>query len=364
MQAIVYTTYGGPEVTAIQTIPKPTPQAGELLVRVAAGGLNPVDAHERSGEFKMVRPFKFPQIVGNEFAGTVEAIGPAGSSTASFAIGDTVMVRVSDTGALAEYMTVRASYCSHAPKSIPLVDAGGLPLVSLTAWQVLDALNIAQGDRVLITAGSGAVGLFAIQIAKMRGAVVVATASASGAPHAKAAGADDIIDYTTTTPEQYIANGGEQLKFDKVFDGAGGDDAAMSSIFAATKRGGKVITIFGPITPDAFSNNPKYQLSGLKKWLVTSVIGFKSRTTRNNAAAAGISYEFMFNWPDGASLQKIADLVDEGKLKHQVDSRYKFEDFKQAFERLESKKARGKVIVEVSKSASSTEAAPQLPLAA
>lgn len=337
MQGVAYTRYGGPEVTEIATVPTPTPAAGQVLVRVAAGGLNPVDAIQRSGQFKMIMPYTFPVVAGNEFSGTVTQLG---DGVTNFAVGDNVYARVGKTelGGLGQYIAIDAKLVARAPTTISLPHAAGIPLAGLTAEQALEKLDVKEGDNVLITAGAGGVGLLAIQLAKIRGATVTTTASPAGEVLVRRVGADEVVNYKTTK----LASLGRV--FDKVFDCAGPDDAeALADVFAATKEGGSVVTIAGPPTPGLFSD----YTAGIKGWIINTVIGWKSRTTINNAHAAGVSYEFMFMRPDGKGLEKLAGFVDEGKLEVIIDSRYPMADFAKAFERLESKRSKGKVIIEI-----------------
>lgn len=337
MQAIAYKTYGGPEVTELLTLPIPTPKPNEVLVRVSGGGLNPVDAYQRSGAFKLVSPYHLPVVAGNEFSGTITEVG---SSVSGFTPGEKVIARVAKDklGALGQYTAIEAQYVARAPKSIPLADSAGLPLAGLTALQVLDHLDVKAGDNLLITAGAGGVGLFAIQLAKLRGAHVSTTASSAGEALVKRMGADEVIDYKTTK----LASLGQV--FDKVFDAAGPDDAALKDVFASVKRGGHVVSIAGPLTPDAFD---KFNLPGWRHFLVSSVLGWKSRTTRSNAHAAGVKYDYFFMLPNGKELQQLADLVDEGKLEIVINSRYPLAQYKEAFEQLESRRSKGKVIIQL-----------------
>lgn len=335
MQAVAYTRYGGPEVTEIVSLPIPTPGAGEVLVRVAAGGLNPVDKHQRAGTFKAFMPFTFPAIAGNEFSGVVTALG---DGVTRFAVGDPVICRVTKTDmrALAEYTVMPADICAKAPTSVPLTEAAGLPLAGLTAEQCLDHLDVKAGDRVLVTGGAGGVGQFAIQLAKLRGAHVSTTASDAGKPYVLKAGADEVINYHTTKlvdlPE----------KFDKVLDAAGGDEALAHDVAPAVKEGGRIISIAGPPTPGC--------LDAFLSWWMAPVINVllwtKSRALVNAAAAHGVEYKYIFMVPDGDQLARLASLVDEGNLAVNIDSRFKMADFKQAFERLESGRSKGKIVIE------------------
>lgn len=339
MKAIVNTHYGGPEVTSITTLPDPVPAEGEVLVRVAAGALNPVDLRIRKGDFKSFMHRDFPFVAGSELSGEVIALG---TGVTSFSIGDKVIARVGDgadqTGALAELVTLPASFCARAPSGVPLVDAAGLPLAGLTAEQVLDALGVKSGDRVLITAGAGGVGLFAIQLAKLRGAHVTTTASSAGDSLVRSAGADDVIDYKTTKLSEVAA------KFDKIFDCAGGDTAAILDLVGVAAPDGKIISISGTPTPSMLS---ALDLPSWKHYLFAGALWLQSRTVRNAATAKNVTYDFMFMHIDGKQLQQLSDYVAAGKLHLHIDSHFKFASYKEAFARQESKRAKGKIIVEM-----------------
>lgn len=336
MQAIAYTAYGGPNVTKLLPFPVPTAAPGKVLVKVSGGGLNPVDALQRNGTFKAIFAYKFPQIAGNEFSGVITAVG---DGVTGFAVGDKIVARSdkSEMNAFGEYSAISAGLIAKAPPNVPLVDAAGLPLAGLTAYQALNKLDVKKGDHVLITAGAGGVGLLAIQLAKLRGATVATTASPAGESYVKKAGADEVINYRETK----LSSLGPT--FDKVFDLAAHSDAEMQETFAAVKKGGKVLTVSGPPTPSVF------EAAGLpwwKNWLVSTAVGWSSRATINAAKAKDIDYEFFFMRPDGKELQLLSDLVAEGKLDVVIDSRFKLPEWEKAFEKLESGRSKGKVIID------------------
>lgn len=335
MEAIAYTRYGGPEVTQICSFPVPLPKKGEVQVRVTAGGLNPIDWHQRSGELKYITPWALPVIAGNEFSGTVTVVG---DDVAKFAVGDRVVCRTTKSamGGLGAYVVMPASIVAKAPITTDLVDAAGLPLAGLTANQALDALDVKAGDRILITGGAGGVGLFAIQIAKVRGAHVTTTASDAGRPYVLKAGADTVIDYRN----QKLAELPE--KFVKVFDAAGGEEALVNDVIPAVAEGGHIISVAGPLIPGVFDTI----LPGWKSLLINLVLSFRSRAVRNAAASHGVRYEHLFMRPDGVQLEHLCNLIDEGKLVINIDSRFKLADFAKAFERLESGRSKGKIIIE------------------
>jgi NADPH:quinone reductase-like Zn-dependent oxidoreductase len=196
MKAVVVHEYGGPEVLKFENAPRPEPKENETLVRVIAAGVNPVDALIRSGKYAKFFGTTLPLIPGYDVAGIVEKTG---SKITKFKIGDAVYGYPLWGGSYAEYAVVTEGEATAKPKSLNFTDAAAVPLVSLTAWQALvDAANLSAGQTVLIHGGSGGVGSFAIQIAKARGAKVIATASTKNQALLKELGADVAIDYTAT----------------------------------------------------------------------------------------------------------------------------------------------------------------------
>ncbi len=332
MLAIAYVRYGGPDVTEVMEAPVPSPAADQVLIRVRAAGLNPVDAYQRAGALRAIAPQRLPLVGGNELSGVVEAVG---ERVESYRPGDAVIARTGKVklGAFAQYAVVREDIVARAPHRVDLTVAAGLPLAGLTALQALDALELRAGERILITGGAGGVGLFAIRLATLRGAHVTTTASSAGEEFVRAAGAAAVIDYHTTSPSAV----GET--FDKVFDLVGGEE--LPRLFGVTRKGGLVLSIAGPVTADAIAGD----LHGLRRVLVSAVLNVRTRGIRAAARRAGVSYRYLFMHPDGPQLQSLADLVDDGRLDIVIDSTYDFADFRAAFERLESRRAKGKVLL-------------------
>lgn len=194
MKAVVVHEYGGPEVLKYEDTPRPEPKESEILVRVIAAGVNPVDGAIRSGKYAKFFGAKPPFIPGYDIAGVVEK---AGAKIDKYKPGDAVYayINLDKGGGYAEYVAVTDDEISAKPKSLSFVDAAGMPLAALTAWQALiDAAKLSAGQTVLIHGGSGGVGSFAIQIAKARGAKVIATASTPNQDLLKQLGADVAVD--------------------------------------------------------------------------------------------------------------------------------------------------------------------------
>lgn len=339
MRAITLSKYGGPDVMKLQDMPRPVPEANQVLIRTVTAGLNPVDALQRQGTFRMVQPYTFPKITGNELSGVVESVG---SLVREFQPGDHVMTRTGSEqlSALAEYVAVDQDSVARAPQNLPLSDAAAIPLAGLTAQQALgpEHLDLQAGERLLITGGAGGVGLLAIQLAKLAGAHVTTTASSAGEELVREAGADHVINYR----DRKISEGNE--RFAKVLDLVGGETVA--DLMSTVERGGAVVSIAGPPTPGSLAEDR--DLSKPKAALVRAVEEILSFKIRRSAKKARATFEFFLMHPDGEGLARLASLVDQGKLRVTIDSRYPLDQFRAAFEQLESRRSKGKVLVEIS----------------
>ncbi|WP_243076563.1 NADP-dependent oxidoreductase [Microbacterium sp. SS28] len=330
MKAIAVTQYKKP--LAVIEVPTPRPGAGEVLVRVAAAGLNQLDEKVRLGEFRQILPYRAPFVLGHDLAGTVAEVG-AGVST--FAVGDEVYARPRDgrIGTFAEHVVVDASDLAFAPQSVSLEEAAGLPLVALTAWQALVEIgNVRPGQRVLVHAGAGGVGSIAIQLAKHLGATVATTVSAANVDFVRGLGADVVIDYRSQDFEDVVSG------YDLVLDSVGAESVAKS--LRVVRRGGIVIGIAGPPTPQ-FA-----KAAGLSK-PVQLAVGALSRGVRGRASKLGVRYEFLFMHADGDQLQSIAALVDAGVIRPIVSATIDFDDVPAALSELVAKSGRGKIVARI-----------------
>jgi len=234
MKAIVIREFGGPEVLHLEDFPKPTPAADEVLVKVYASGVNPIDWKIRAGLRKEKFPTSFPLILGWDVSGVIEEMGNA---VTNFKNGDEVYGRpdVTKNGTYAEYVAVKANQLAIKPKSIDHIKAAAVPLAGLTAWQGLfDHGKLEKGQKVLIQAGSGGVGSYAVQLAKWKGAYVIATASEKSTELVKQLGADEVIDYKKEKFEDKVKEA------DLVLDLIGGDTQKRS--LQVLKSGGRLIT--------------------------------------------------------------------------------------------------------------------------
>lgn len=331
MKAFVFRQYGGPDVAEMRDVQNPIPAAGEVLIRVEAAGLNPVDFKIREGKLKVVQGYSLPATMGCELAGTVES---AGSGATKFAVGDRVYGRVAKDklGAFAEYATLAEELVAAMPRSADFEVAAGVPLAALTALQALrDELHVKTGSRIFIPGGAGGVGTFAIQIAKWLGAHVITTASPRGRELVERLGADEVIDYTTQDFEKLVQN------IDGAFDLIGGDTLRKS--FCVVKRGGTVVSIAGMPEPITAQKD----LQG--GWLLSTLFWIASFGLRAAARKEGVTYRFLFMHPSGADLTLMARLIDEKKIEPVIDRVFPFDRIADAFAYLESGRAKGKVVV-------------------
>ena len=331
MRALVLTNYGGPETTVLADVPEPAPRAGEVLVRVRAAGLNPVDFKTRAGGLRVIHRYPLPIVMGNELSGVVEDLGPGAMR---FAKGDRVFARVdrNKMGAFAEYAVIPEDHVALMPKSLDFPAAAAVPLAALTALQALrDELHVSAGQRIFIPGGAGGVGTFAIQIAKLLGAHVATTASPSGDALVARLGADVVIDYTRECFEEKVSG------YDSAFDLLGGD--TLARLWPVLKPGGRVVSIAGMPEP-VTARKDLERGSGL-----AAIFWVASLTTRLRAARHGLSYRYLFMHASGADLTYLASLIDAKKLDVVIDRVFSFTDIKEAVAYLETGHAKGKVVV-------------------
>jgi len=328
MRAFVVTRYKEPLREA--DVPEPVAGAHDVLVRVEAAGLNPLDEKIRAGEFKQVLPYKLPLIPGNDVAGTVIRVG---AGVRGFKPGDEVYARPGQDriGTFAERIAVAEGDLALKPASISMHEAGSLPLVALTAWQALvERGRVRPGQNVLIHAGAGGVGSIAIQLAKHLGASVATTASGSNADFVRELGADTVIDYRTQDFEQRLAG------YDLVLDSLGGENLEKS--LRVLGPGGKAIGIGGPPDP-AFARE-----AGLNPLLRLVIAGLSSKV-RRQAKKLGVTYEFLFVRASGDQLRQITALVDQGVLRPVVGRVFGFGQTPQALQSLSQGGIRGKAVI-------------------
>ncbi|MEU1953479.1 alpha/beta fold hydrolase [Nocardia rhamnosiphila] len=330
MKAFILRKYGAPfeEVR----IPRPAPARGQVLVRVAAAGINPADERSRTGEFKLLFHPRLPNVAGGELSGEVVAVG-AGASR--FTVGDSVIAYtgVEAMGAYAEFAVVDETALAHAPTSTSLVKAASLPVAALTAWQALVTLGHVQpGQRVLIHGGSGAVGSITIQLAKHLGATVATTVSKANAGFVRELGADEVIDYRDEDFVDKLAGS----PVDLVLDTQGGETTTRS--LEVLRPRGLVVGIAG--TPD-----PGLAEQAGAPLTVKLALRAMSAGLRHRARKLGVGYTFLFIEPDGTTLDSLARLVDNGALRPVVDRVLPFQHTLDAMQQVLAGGRRGKVLV-------------------
>ncbi len=308
------------------------PRVGDrdVLVEVHAAGLNLLDSKIRDGAFKPILPYKTPMILGHDVAGKVVRVGAA---VRRFKVGDEVYSRPRDgrIGAFADYIAISEDDVAPKPRNLSMQEAAGVPLTALTAWQVLvDRAGLKPGQKVLIHAGSGGVGILAIQLAKHLGASVATTASAAGADLVRRLGADVVVDYKTEDFTQVLSG------YDVVLNSL--DDKTLERSLAVLKPGGKLISISGPPDP-AFA-----KAQGLN-WIVRQIISWSSRQIRAAAKAGQVDYGFVFMRADGEQLSRITTLIEADDIRPVLDRVFPFEELNAALAYIETGRAKGKVVV-------------------
>ncbi|HWY51602.1 MAG TPA: NADP-dependent oxidoreductase [Chthoniobacterales bacterium] len=308
MKAIVAHEYGGPEVLKLEAVPVPTPKEDEMLVKVVAAGVNSFDGVLRAGKFAKPNGTQLPWHPGYDIAGTVEKVG---GKVTKFKVGDAVcaFITILKGGAYAEYALAKQTDAALKPATISFVEAAGAPSVALTAWQaIVDKANVQSGQTVLIHGASGGVGLFAIPIAKIRGAKVFATASTANQDFLKQLGADVAIDYKTQKFEDIAKD------VDVVIDGVGGETLARS--YPIVKKGGIIVSLTDRVDQAQLD---KYGIRGA------------SLVVQNN----------------GDELAQIGKLIDEKKIKVIVSETFLLADAAKAQEKADTGHARGKIVLKV-----------------
>jgi len=308
MKAVRIHSYGGPEVLKYEDAPEPTPGKGEVLVKVYAAGVNPVDWKVREGYLKQAINYPLPLIPGWDVAGIVESIG---TGVTKFKKGDEIFGKpdLTRNGAYAEYIVVNESDLALKPKSKDFVHSAAVPVTSLTAWQSLfDVAKLEAGQKILIHAAAGGVGSFAVQFAKWKGAYVIGTASKNNLEWLKSIGADETIDYNVVKFEDVVHD------MDVVLDTIGGETQNRS--WKVLKKGGILVSTVGqPSEKEA------------EKFGVRCGVG--------NAVS------------NPEQLNQIANLIDEGKVNPLVETILPLSEARRAHEISQSGHARGKIVLKV-----------------
>ena len=330
MKAFVVERYGSNAGTRIADLPEPVPGPGEVLVRIHAASLNPIDFKTRAGKVKAILPYRLPFVLGSDLAGVVERVG---EGVHDFKPGDAVYGRASKMriGSFAEAIAIAAADIAPKPPSLDMCQAAAIPLAALTAWQAfVDRARLRAGQKVLVHAGSGGVGTFAIQIARHLGAHVATTTSTANVDWVRELGAHEVIDYRTQDFTKLLRD------YDVVLDTLGGETLERS--VGVLREGGRIVSISGP--PD-----PAFAKEIGAGFVLSLAFRLMSARIRRLARRRGVGYEFFFMRPSGAQLRELGALVEAGTLKPVVDRVFPFEQVKDALDYLETGRAKGKVVL-------------------
>jgi NADPH:quinone reductase-like Zn-dependent oxidoreductase len=332
MQAFIVDRYKNNSALRLGEMPEPEVRDQDVLVAIHAAGLNPLDAKIRDGEFKLILPYRLPLILGNDVAGVVVRVV---SKVRGFKSGDEVYARPNQDriGTFAEFIAMDEADVALKPRNLTMDEAASIPLAGLTAWQILvERARLERGQKVLIHAGSGGVGTFAIQLAKHIGATVATTTSTGNVDLVRSLGADVIIDYKKEDFAKVLYG------YDVVLNSLGKDTLERS--LKVLKPRGKLISISGP--PDiAFAKE-----SGLN-WFLQQVMRLWSLHIRRKARQHGISYSFVFMRANGEQLGKITSLIESGVVRQVVDRTFPFQATNEAMDYLATGRAKGKVVINV-----------------
>jgi NADPH:quinone reductase-like Zn-dependent oxidoreductase len=308
MKAVRIHEYGNAGVLKFEEAPLPIIGATDVLVRVVAASVNPVDWKIRAGYLKEMIPYAMPLTLGWDVSGIVEAIG---ANVRRFKFGDAVFSRpdIKRNGTYAEFVAIRESELAFKPLTISHAESASIPLAGITAWEVLiSTANVQAGQKVLIHAGSGGVGTLAIQLAKSRGAYVIATTSGKNSALVKSLGADEVIDYKTQKFSELVHDA------DVVFDTLGGE--VQESSWSVLKRGGMLVSIVSPPSAD-------------------------------KAKELGVKSAFVFIEPSAVILEQLAKLVDTGKVRPVIGAEFALKNLAQAHTLSESGRSVGKIVIHV-----------------
>jgi len=308
MKSVCIYAYGGPAVLVYEDAPRPHPDAGEVLVRVHAAGINPVDWKIREGHLKEMLHHTFPLVLGWDVSGVIESLG---TGITRLKVGDEVFSRpdILRDGAYAEFIVIKESELALKPKSIDHIHAAAFPLAGLTAWQTLfDAGGLSADQRVLIHAAAGGVGHIAVQLAKWKGAHVIGTSTARNHEFVRKLGVDQVIDYDTERFDEVVQ------PVDVVLDTMGGETQERS--WKVLKPGGILVSITSPPKPET-------------------------------ATAHGVRQAFVFTQPNSDQLAELAKLVDAEKLKVIVETVLPLSDATRGQELSQRGHGRGKIVLRV-----------------
>ena len=312
-------------------IEKPSVGQKDVLIKVLAVGVNPLDNMIPRGEVKMIVPYKLPVVAGNEFVGIVEKVG---EKVSKFKVKDRVFARLplNKIGAFAEYVSVDENALALVPDYLSDVEAAAVPLTALTIMQALDLMKAESGKTIFISGGTGSVGAMAIPIAKAKGLTVITNGSGANRDRVIELGASRFIDYKI---EDYVNTLSD---VDYVLDTLGGNETEKQ--MKIMRKGGKLVSL------RAMPNGSFAKRMNLPKWK-QFLLGIAGRKFDKLADKYGVSYDFIFVESNGEQLQEVADLFENLKIKPSIDEVYPFEQINSALDKVANGRSKGKTVIEM-----------------
>lgn len=331
MKAVQIDGYSKTLQVAVRDVPVPEAGEGEVLIKVKAAAVNPLEILIMTGAVKLIVPYKFPLTLGNECAGIVEKVG---AGVSKFSVGDKVYCRLplSKIGAMAEYVAVSEKAVAKMPDGYDFATAATIPLTGLTAYQAItEEFQAKAGESVFIAGGSGSFGQMAVPVAKSLGLKVIVSGNSAAEQSIRAVGADEYIDYKTTDYRDVLKN------VDCVIDTLG--TAEFEKELSVIKRGGKLVSLRG-LPNKAFAE--KLHIGGIKK-LLFSLAGKKFDKM---AKKQGKEYRFIFVRSDGEQLKKVTEIVQKYSIKPPVDSHsFSIDQANEAIKLVAGGRLNGKVVI-------------------
>ena len=308
---------------------KPTITKNELLIKVVAAGVNPVDNMISRGEVRMIVPYKLPIISGNEFVGIVEKMG---EQVSKFNIGDRVFARMplNKIGTFSEYISVEEEALAKVPEYLTSIEAAAIPLKALTIMQALELMGIEKGKTIFISGGTGSVGAMAIPIAKAKGLTVITNGSVESRDRVLALGAEKFIDYMTEDYTKILKN------IDYVLDTLGGKETEKQ--MSILKKGGKLVSL------RAMPNGSFAKRMNLPKWkqILLTIAGSKFDKM---AAKYGVTYDFIYVESNGKQLQEVAEIFEKLRIKPSIDTVFSFDRINDALYKVANGRSKGKTVI-------------------
>lgn len=334
MKAAQHISYNKNNIKLTMTeIAKPQMKAKQVLIKVSAAGVNPLDNMISRGEVKMIVPYKLPQTAGNEVVGIVEQTG---SEVQNLKVGDRVFGRLplDSIGAFAEFVAVDSAALAKVPDYLTDEEAAAIPLTALTIMQALDLMGAKAGKSIFISGGTGGVGGMAIPIAKAKGLTVITNGDGAIAERVLALGADQFIDYKKEDYTKLLSN------IDYVLDTLGG--AETEKQMSIMKKGGQLVSL------RAMPNGAFAQRMRLPKWKQI-LFGLVGRKFDKMAESYGVHYHFIFVESNGQQLQEVADIFSKLEIKPSIDTVFSFEEVNAALDKVANGRSRGKTVLSFKK---------------